>query len=166
MHNCIYLWSWSATKAQKPDRKSQEVSAVILAELQWTSTEIPYLSLNTCPGSWSYLFVQQQDKWTASPLVLMAGVNVSLCVLWGFQAKVTLCVATTRAGCGRIMWLTCRKATSRLENLFSPLRSLPFPVRFLCVRVFCNLCLYKHPHKYIFPLDRDILYWMRRDICQ
>ncbi|XP_075878610.1 leucine-rich repeat and WD repeat-containing protein 1 isoform X1 [Nelusetta ayraudi] len=50
MHNCIYLWSWSATRAQKPDRKSLEVSAVVLAELQWTSTEIPYLSLNTCPG--------------------------------------------------------------------------------------------------------------------
>lgn len=62
MHNCIYLWSWSATKAQKPDKKSLQVSAVVLAELQWTSTEIPYLSLNTCPGSWSHMSVLKQDR--------------------------------------------------------------------------------------------------------
>ncbi|XP_029925685.1 leucine-rich repeat and WD repeat-containing protein 1 isoform X2 [Myripristis murdjan] len=46
----IYLWSWSRTKAQQPDRKTREVCAVLLAELQWATTEIPYLSLNTCPG--------------------------------------------------------------------------------------------------------------------
>ncbi|XP_073335893.1 leucine-rich repeat and WD repeat-containing protein 1 [Pagrus major] len=50
MHGCIYLWSWSQTKAQRPDKKSREVCAVVLAELQWTNTEIPYLALNTCPG--------------------------------------------------------------------------------------------------------------------
>lgn len=85
MHNCIYLWSWSATKAQKPDRKSLEVSAVVLTELQWTSTEIPYLSLNTCPGSWSYcLFGSRMDGRTVSPPVVMAGVSVSLCVVCCF----------------------------------------------------------------------------------
>ncbi|KAK9536782.1 hypothetical protein VZT92_006543 [Zoarces viviparus] len=50
MHCSIYLWSWSRTKAQRPDRKDRTVCAVVLAELQWANTEIPYLALNTCPG--------------------------------------------------------------------------------------------------------------------
>ncbi|XP_040907300.1 leucine-rich repeat and WD repeat-containing protein 1 [Toxotes jaculatrix] len=50
MHGSIYLWSWSRTKAQRPDKKSRTVCAVVLAELQWANTEIPYLALNTCPG--------------------------------------------------------------------------------------------------------------------
>ncbi|XP_074467451.1 leucine-rich repeat and WD repeat-containing protein 1 isoform X3 [Sebastes fasciatus] len=50
MHGSIYLWSWSRTKAQRPDKKDRTVSAVVLAELQWAHTEIPYLALNTCPG--------------------------------------------------------------------------------------------------------------------
>ncbi|XP_070773998.1 leucine-rich repeat and WD repeat-containing protein 1 [Enoplosus armatus] len=50
MHGSIYLWSWSRTKAQRPDKKNGAVCAVVLAELQWANTEIPYLALNTCPG--------------------------------------------------------------------------------------------------------------------
>ncbi|XP_059207631.1 leucine-rich repeat and WD repeat-containing protein 1 isoform X2 [Centropristis striata] len=50
MHDSIYLWSWSRTKAQRPDKKDRTVCAVVLAELQWANTEIPYLALNTCPG--------------------------------------------------------------------------------------------------------------------
>nr|XP_043904492.1 leucine-rich repeat and WD repeat-containing protein 1 isoform X1 [Solea senegalensis]XP_043904493.1 leucine-rich repeat and WD repeat-containing protein 1 isoform X1 [Solea senegalensis] len=50
LHGSIYLWSWSRTKAQRPDKKSRTVFAVVLAELQWANTEIPYLALNTCPG--------------------------------------------------------------------------------------------------------------------
>ncbi|XP_031725126.1 leucine-rich repeat and WD repeat-containing protein 1 [Anarrhichthys ocellatus] len=50
MHCSIYLWSWSRTKAQRPDRKDRTVCAAVLAELQWANTEIPYLALNTCPG--------------------------------------------------------------------------------------------------------------------
>lgn len=49
-YGCIYLWSWSRTKSQRPDKRSRTVGAVVLAELQWTKTEIPYLALNTCPG--------------------------------------------------------------------------------------------------------------------
>ncbi|XP_041656665.1 leucine-rich repeat and WD repeat-containing protein 1 [Cheilinus undulatus] len=49
LHSCIYLWSWSKTMTQRPG-KNKEVCAVVLAELQWASTEIPYLALNTCPG--------------------------------------------------------------------------------------------------------------------
>ncbi|XP_039474538.1 leucine-rich repeat and WD repeat-containing protein 1 [Oreochromis aureus] len=50
LYGCIYLWSWSRTKVQRPDKKSKAVCAVVLAELQWANTEIPYLALNTCPG--------------------------------------------------------------------------------------------------------------------
>ncbi|XP_004573537.3 leucine-rich repeat and WD repeat-containing protein 1 [Maylandia zebra] len=50
LYGCIYLWSWSRTKVQRPDKKSKAVRAVVLAELQWTNTQIPYLALNTCPG--------------------------------------------------------------------------------------------------------------------
>ncbi|XP_018597602.1 leucine-rich repeat and WD repeat-containing protein 1 [Scleropages formosus] len=45
----IYLWSWSRTRASRPNNNS-EVSAVILAVLQWSSTDLPYLSLSTCPS--------------------------------------------------------------------------------------------------------------------
>ncbi|CAN9501095.1 unnamed protein product [Ophioblennius macclurei] len=47
---CIYLWSWSRTKAQRPDKKKRTVSAVVLTELRWADTDIPYLALSTCPG--------------------------------------------------------------------------------------------------------------------
>ncbi|KAK9974091.1 hypothetical protein ABG768_022200 [Culter alburnus] len=49
MQGSIYLWSWSATRASWNGRK-KEVAAVVLAELQWSSTDVPYLSLGTCPG--------------------------------------------------------------------------------------------------------------------
>lgn len=49
MHDCIYLWSWSRTRSQRPN-KSGCVRAAVLAELRWARTEIPYLALNTCPG--------------------------------------------------------------------------------------------------------------------
>ncbi|XP_062341344.1 leucine-rich repeat and WD repeat-containing protein 1 [Osmerus eperlanus] len=49
MQGSIYLWSWRDTCTQRPSKKKQ-VCAVILAELQWANTDIPYLSLNTCPS--------------------------------------------------------------------------------------------------------------------
>uniref|UniRef100_A0A673GQT8 Leucine-rich repeat and WD repeat-containing protein 1-like n=1 Tax=Sinocyclocheilus rhinocerous TaxID=307959 RepID=A0A673GQT8_9TELE len=49
MQGSIYLWSWRATRASWNGRK-KEVPAVVLAELQWSSTDVPYLSLGTCPG--------------------------------------------------------------------------------------------------------------------
>ncbi|KAK2828370.1 hypothetical protein Q5P01_019404 [Channa striata] len=49
-HCSIYLWSWSRTKAQRPNKKNRMVCAVVLTELQWANTDIPYLALNTCPG--------------------------------------------------------------------------------------------------------------------
>ncbi|XP_017275394.1 leucine-rich repeat and WD repeat-containing protein 1 isoform X2 [Kryptolebias marmoratus] len=50
MHSSIYLWSWSRTRCQRPGRTSGSVCAVILAELQWADTDIPYLALNACLG--------------------------------------------------------------------------------------------------------------------
>uniref|UniRef100_A0A1A8ENG8 Leucine-rich repeats and WD repeat domain containing 1 n=1 Tax=Nothobranchius korthausae TaxID=1143690 RepID=A0A1A8ENG8_9TELE len=41
---------WSRTRSQRPNKDSRSVCAVVLAELQWASTNIPYLALNTCPG--------------------------------------------------------------------------------------------------------------------
>ncbi|XP_041749850.2 leucine-rich repeat and WD repeat-containing protein 1 isoform X2 [Coregonus clupeaformis] len=53
MQGSIYLWSWNDTRAQCPNNNNnnkKKKCAVILAELQWSSTDIPYLSLNTCPS--------------------------------------------------------------------------------------------------------------------
>ncbi|XP_076017363.1 leucine-rich repeat and WD repeat-containing protein 1 isoform X2 [Genypterus blacodes] len=49
MQGSIYLWSWSRTKAQLRGRKSRALCAVLLAELQWAQTDVPYLALKTCP---------------------------------------------------------------------------------------------------------------------
>ncbi|KAI3373949.1 hypothetical protein L3Q82_022520, partial [Scortum barcoo] len=90
MHGSIYLWSWSRTKAQRPDKKSRAVSAVVLAELQWASTEIPYLALNTCPGRayivcgddegrlWTYHVTDlQKNSFQAGKPVLPTEVSIS-----------------------------------------------------------------------------------------
>ncbi|XP_026860051.2 leucine-rich repeat and WD repeat-containing protein 1 [Electrophorus electricus] len=60
----IYLWSWSGTRASQRGQQ-KEVPAQILAELQWSSTDIPYLSLNTCP-SFGYVVCGDEDGrlWT------------------------------------------------------------------------------------------------------
>ncbi|KAK7925229.1 hypothetical protein WMY93_007539 [Mugilogobius chulae] len=80
MHRSIYLWSWSQTIAQQPHKKTGCVNAVVLAELQWTSTQVPYLALNTCPGRsyvvcgddrgrlWTYHIRDLKDK--SSPQIL------------------------------------------------------------------------------------------------
>ncbi|KAK1883151.1 Leucine-rich repeat and WD repeat-containing protein 1 [Dissostichus eleginoides] len=66
LHSSIYLWSLSRTTAQRPDKKSLSVSAVVLMELQWTSTEVPYLALNTCPDDrgrlWTYHITDLQKN--------------------------------------------------------------------------------------------------------
>lgn len=48
MQGSIYLWDWTRTLASSSGKT--KVSAEILAELQWSNTEVPYLSLNTCPS--------------------------------------------------------------------------------------------------------------------
>nr|XP_034995010.1 leucine-rich repeat and WD repeat-containing protein 1 isoform X3 [Zootoca vivipara] len=50
----INLWSWSRSfKQGKGGRRT--VQAVILAELEWSSTDLPYLTLSTCPTE-EYVF--------------------------------------------------------------------------------------------------------------
>ncbi|XP_015222778.2 leucine-rich repeat and WD repeat-containing protein 1 [Lepisosteus oculatus] len=50
MQGSIYVWSWSKTLASRSGRSRKEARAVLLAELQWSGTDLPYLSLSTCPG--------------------------------------------------------------------------------------------------------------------
>ncbi|XP_075025015.1 leucine-rich repeat and WD repeat-containing protein 1 isoform X4 [Calonectris borealis] len=46
---CIYLWSWSRSFDAKGKGCQRTVSAVILAELEWSMTDLSYLTLSTCP---------------------------------------------------------------------------------------------------------------------
>ncbi|NXF79566.1 LRWD1 protein, partial [Sclerurus mexicanus] len=52
---CIYLWSWSRSFDTKGKGCQQTVSAVILAELEWSTTDMSYLTLSTCPAK-EYVF--------------------------------------------------------------------------------------------------------------
>uniref|UniRef100_A0A8C3U9D7 Leucine-rich repeat and WD repeat-containing protein 1 n=1 Tax=Catharus ustulatus TaxID=91951 RepID=A0A8C3U9D7_CATUS len=47
---CIYLWSWSRSFDAKGKGCQQTLSAVILAELEWSTTDMSYLTLSTCPA--------------------------------------------------------------------------------------------------------------------
>ncbi|NXE49619.1 LRWD1 protein, partial [Casuarius casuarius] len=47
---CIYLWSWSRSFDGKGKACQRTVSAVILAELEWSTTDMSYLTLSTCPA--------------------------------------------------------------------------------------------------------------------
>lgn len=44
----ICLWSWSQTWVGRGSHST--VAVVVLAQLQWSSTELAYFSLSTCPG--------------------------------------------------------------------------------------------------------------------
>ncbi|NXK88963.1 LRWD1 protein, partial [Formicarius rufipectus] len=52
---CIYLWSWSRSFDAKGKGCQRTVSAVILAELEWSVTDMSYLTLSTCPAK-DYVF--------------------------------------------------------------------------------------------------------------
>ncbi|NXW02576.1 LRWD1 protein, partial [Fregetta grallaria] len=52
---CIYLWSWSRSFDAKGKGCQRTVSAVILAELEWSTTDLSYLTLSTCPAK-EYVF--------------------------------------------------------------------------------------------------------------
>ncbi|KFW12382.1 Leucine-rich repeat and WD repeat-containing protein 1 [Eurypyga helias] len=61
---CIYLWSWSRCFDTKGRGSQQTVSAVILAELEWSTTDLSYLTLSTCPAK-EYVFCgdEQGSVW-------------------------------------------------------------------------------------------------------
>lgn len=93
----IYLWSWSQTWA---GRGSQSVlPVVILARLQWSSTNLAYFSLSTCPGEPAYptgghpLFPSQPGP--------ILGPHLS------WQTKTSCCVGMRKAECGSMMLNTC-----------------------------------------------------------
>ncbi|NXY69353.1 LRWD1 protein, partial [Glareola pratincola] len=52
---CIYLWSWSRSFDTKGKGCQRTLSAVILAELEWSPTDLSYLTLSTCPAK-DYVF--------------------------------------------------------------------------------------------------------------
>ncbi|NWV40823.1 LRWD1 protein, partial [Grantiella picta] len=52
---CIYLWSWSRSFDTKGKGCQRTMSAVILAELEWSTTDMSYLTLSTCPAK-DYVF--------------------------------------------------------------------------------------------------------------
>ncbi|XP_069471068.1 leucine-rich repeat and WD repeat-containing protein 1 isoform X2 [Ambystoma mexicanum] len=49
MQGSIYLWSWRHSLKLWKSKRGKKVDAHILAELQWSSTELPYLMLSSCP---------------------------------------------------------------------------------------------------------------------
>ncbi|XP_078535796.1 leucine-rich repeat and WD repeat-containing protein 1 isoform X2 [Lissotriton helveticus] len=49
MQGSIYLWSWSQSLKNQKNKHSKKVDAYILAELQWSQTDLPYLMLCSCP---------------------------------------------------------------------------------------------------------------------
>uniref|UniRef100_A0A8D0H3D8 Leucine-rich repeat and WD repeat-containing protein 1 n=1 Tax=Sphenodon punctatus TaxID=8508 RepID=A0A8D0H3D8_SPHPU len=46
----IFLWSWSQSFKAQGKVSQRTVPAVILAELEWSTTDLPYLTLSTCPA--------------------------------------------------------------------------------------------------------------------
>ncbi|NWI42166.1 LRWD1 protein, partial [Picathartes gymnocephalus] len=61
---CIYLWSWSRSFDAKGKGCQRTMSAVILAELEWSTTDMSYLTLSTCPAK-EYVFCgdEQGSVW-------------------------------------------------------------------------------------------------------
>ncbi|NXK65790.1 LRWD1 protein, partial [Sylvietta virens] len=61
---CIYLWSWSRSFDAKGKGCQRTMPAVILAELEWSTTDMSYLTLSTCPAK-EYVFCgdEQGSVW-------------------------------------------------------------------------------------------------------
>lgn len=74
MQASIYLWSWAKTRRQPRDKRSRGVAAVLLAELRWASTDVPYLALSTCPEEGYLVCGDHSGKlWTYCLHNLLAG---------------------------------------------------------------------------------------------
>uniref|UniRef100_A0A8C5T372 Leucine-rich repeat and WD repeat-containing protein 1 n=1 Tax=Malurus cyaneus samueli TaxID=2593467 RepID=A0A8C5T372_9PASS len=79
---CIYLWSWSRSFDAKGKGCQRTMSAVILAELEWSTTDMSYLTLSTCPdyvfcgdekGSvWMYNLSNYTTAWDTPPCPLFS----------------------------------------------------------------------------------------------
>ncbi|NWU61645.1 LRWD1 protein, partial [Pterocles burchelli] len=57
---CIYVWSWSRSFSTKAKGYQRTVPAVILAELEWSTTDMSYLTLSTCPAK-GYVFCGDEN---------------------------------------------------------------------------------------------------------
>ncbi|NXA87802.1 LRWD1 protein, partial [Melanocharis versteri] len=57
---CIFLWSWSKSFDAKGKGCQRTMSAVILAELEWSTTDMSYLTLSTCPAK-EYVFCGDEE---------------------------------------------------------------------------------------------------------
>ncbi|KAM6110772.1 leucine-rich repeat and WD repeat-containing protein 1 [Pterocles gutturalis] len=57
---CIYVWSWNQSFATKGKGYQRTVPAVILAELEWSTTDTSYLTLSTCPAK-GYVFCGDEN---------------------------------------------------------------------------------------------------------
>ncbi|KAM9320307.1 leucine-rich repeat and WD repeat-containing protein 1 [Gastrophryne carolinensis] len=47
MQGSIYIWSWKKTLQKQSSKSSKQAEAAVLAELKWSQTELPYLTLST-----------------------------------------------------------------------------------------------------------------------
>ncbi|XP_019400955.1 PREDICTED: leucine-rich repeat and WD repeat-containing protein 1 isoform X2 [Crocodylus porosus] len=56
----IYMWSWSQSMEASGNGCQRAASAVILAELEWSPTDLPYLTLSTCPAK-EYVFCGDEN---------------------------------------------------------------------------------------------------------
>ncbi|NXW36422.1 LRWD1 protein, partial [Phaetusa simplex] len=75
---CIYLWSWSRSFDTKGKGCQRTITAVILAELEWSPTDLSYLTLSTCPAKdyvfcgdekgsvWMYNLSNYTTAWTSA----------------------------------------------------------------------------------------------------
>ncbi|XP_032633911.1 leucine-rich repeat and WD repeat-containing protein 1 isoform X1 [Chelonoidis abingdonii] len=74
----IYLWSWSRSFEAQGKSCQRIQPALILAELEWSTTDLPYLTLSTCPAAeyvfcgdekgsvWMYDLSKRSSAWRAS----------------------------------------------------------------------------------------------------
>uniref|UniRef100_A0A8C5T4Q5 Leucine-rich repeat and WD repeat-containing protein 1 n=1 Tax=Malurus cyaneus samueli TaxID=2593467 RepID=A0A8C5T4Q5_9PASS len=81
---CIYLWSWSRSFDAKGKGCQRTMSAVILAELEWSTTDMSYLTLSTCPAKdyvfcgdekgsvWMYNLSNYTTAWDTPPCPLFS----------------------------------------------------------------------------------------------
>ncbi|NXE05238.1 LRWD1 protein, partial [Lophotis ruficrista] len=57
---CICVWSWSRSFDAKGKGCQRTVSVVVLAELEWSTTDMSYLTLSTCPAK-EYVFCGDEN---------------------------------------------------------------------------------------------------------
>ncbi|KAG8450740.1 hypothetical protein GDO86_003133 [Hymenochirus boettgeri] len=62
MQGSIYLWSWEKSLKTQKSKSNKKLDAAILGQMKWSSTEIPYLVLNSSPGPQMAITVSSKQK--------------------------------------------------------------------------------------------------------